>query len=129
MRWMILAALMSAGQAGAADLGTADEAGIVPEIEPTPLEWLRYVRPEEGREVTVPVDGTWVRTIEWKRPVEVRVRTESGEPLSVAEKAAIRELALVCDRGEATAPDDRVVPNGTYVIEYDCTWLQGQEDQ
>jgi hypothetical protein len=98
--------------------------------EPTPLEWLRYVRSKVGRNVVVPAtDGTVVRTIEWRHPVEVRVRTESGAALTPAEQVAVRDLALVCNRGEARDVSTRTELNGTFVVEYGCVRLQGVSDQ
>jgi hypothetical protein len=112
-----------AGSAG------AQEAATAPRAEPTPLEWLRYVRPKVGRDVVVPAtNGTSVRTIEWRHPVEVRVRTESGAALTGPEQAAIRQLALICDRGGVADVSTRTERNGTFVVEYGCVWLQGYED-
>lgn len=97
--------------------------------EPTPLEWLRYVRPRVGQDVSAVVDGRTVRTIEWRHPVEVRVRTESGAPLTGAEQDAVLDLALVCDRGEVRGATGSTEFNDTFVVEYDCAWLQGYESQ
>jgi hypothetical protein len=102
--------------------------GAVVVTEPTPLEWVRHVRPRIGRDTAVPVNGVLVPTIEWRRPVEVRVRTESGEPLTEEERRAVLDLAQVCDRGEVRDVSDLLERNGTYVVEYDCAWLQGFED-
>jgi hypothetical protein len=100
------------------------------EREPTSLEWLRYVYPKIGRNVVVPTTtGTSVRTIEWRHPVEVRVRTESGAALTGPEQAAIRDLALVCDRGRVREVSTRTEMNGTFVVNYGCVWLQGYDDQ
>ena len=126
--------------AWAAPLGAADLVAVAPGTvvavvpgtavvaEPTPLEWVRHVRPRIGRDTAVPVNGVLVPTIEWRRPVEVRVRTESGEPLTEQERRAVLDLAQVCDRGEVVDVTDLLERNGTYVIEYDCAWLQGFED-
>jgi hypothetical protein len=97
--------------------------------EPTPLEWLRYVRPKVGRDVAVVVDGQSVRTIEWRHPVEVRVRTESGVALTRPEQDAVLDLAQVCHRGEPRSVRATTEFNDTFVVEYDCTWLQGYEGQ
>jgi hypothetical protein len=102
---------------------------VAPTPGPTPLEWLRYVRPQEGREVVVDVGGVPVRTIEWWDPVEVRVRTESGAALTDQERAAIRAQAVTCRRGEPTGQVERTELSGTFVIEYRCARLQGFEDQ
>ena len=118
---------------GAVPVGAADLVAVAPATvavaEPTPLEWVRHVRPRVGRATTVPVNGVLVPTIEWRRPVEVRVRTESGEPLTDLERSAVRDLALVCDRGEVRDVADLLERNGTFVVEYDCAWLQGFEDR
>lgn len=138
MKSMWLAAAVVAlgpGGAGAADLlvvAPGAVPGAVPGVVvlPTPLEWLRYVRPQVGRDVVVPTTaGATVATIEWWQPVEVRVRTESGLALSEPEKAAILAEALTCRRGEPADARTYVERNGTYVIEYRCAWLQGSEGQ
>ena len=129
MRMRAVAVMMVlglAGPVGAADLGSdgvATQASVV--ATPTPLEWLRYMHPREGRNVTIAGNGTSIPSIEWRYPVEVRVRTESGAALPDRERAAIRDLALVCDRGEVRDVTERTEPNGTYVVEYGCAWLQG----
>ena len=104
-------------------------ATTVSDVEPTPLEWLRYVRPKVGRDVAVVVDGQSVRTIEWRHPVEVRVRTESGAALTGPEQAAVLDLAQVCHRGEVRGVTGTTEFNDTFVVEYDCAWLQGYEGQ
>ena len=104
-------------------------ATTVSDVEPTPLEWLRYVRPKVGRDVAVVVDGQSVRTIEWRHPVEVRVRTESGAALTRPEQDAVLDLAQVCHRGEPRDVNATTEFNDTFVVEYDCTWLQGYESQ
>lgn len=126
-KWSLCAMAMAffwASPGGAGDLGAPIPARAA---EPTPLEWVRHVRPRIGRSVAVPSNGVLVPTIEWRRPVEVRVRTESGEPLTDLERRAVRDLALVCDRGEVRDVADLLERNGTYVVEYDCAWLQGFE--
>lgn len=122
-------ALALAGPAAAADLVLVapGATGVTP--GPTPLEWVRHVRPRIGRDVVIPVSGATVRTIEWRRPVEVRVRSESGAELTAAERQAVLALAPVCDRGEARDVRDLLERNGTYVVEYDCAWLQGFEER
>ena len=104
-------------------------ATTVSDVEPTPLEWLRYVRPKVGRDVAVVVDGQSVRTIEWRHPVEVRVRTESGAALTRPEQDAVLDLAQVCHRGVPRDVNATTEFNDTFVVEYDCTWLQGYEGQ
>ena len=99
------------------------------DVEPTSLEWLRYVRPKVGRDVAVVVDGQSVRTIEWRHPVEVRVRTESGAALTRPEQDAVLDLAQVCHRGVPRDVNATTEFNDTFVVEYDCTWLQGYEGQ
>jgi hypothetical protein len=130
--WILAAAVL--GIAPGAWAGGFAPVGMVATVpapivapEPTPLEWLRHVGPQVGRDVVVPVAGGQIRTIEWHRDVTVRVRTESGAPLTHAEQAAVRDLALVCRRGEARGGVERVEPNGTYVIDYDCAWIQGSQ--
>jgi hypothetical protein len=131
---VIALALMAASSAQAGGFAP-DGSGVVlvpavATVEPTPLEWLRYIRPREGRDVVVPVvGGGSVQTIEWWRPVEVRVRTESGAALTERERAAIRAEAIRCRRGEPAVTEERTESNGTFVIEYRCAWLQGFEDQ
>ena len=134
--WLAAAGLCWGTGVLAADLGVAPPSGLVAvspstvvTAEPTPLEWVREVRPWIGHDTTVPVNGVLVPTIEWRRPVEVRVRTESGEPLTERERLAVRDLALVCDRGEVRDVSDLLERNGTFVVEYDCAWLQGFEDR
>ena len=122
------AALCVAAPAWAADLVVVAPGAVVV-AEPTPLEWVRHVRPRVGRNTTVPVDGVLVPTIEWRRPVEVRVRTESGEPLTNRELRAVLDLAVICERGEVRDVADLLERNGTFVVEYDCAWLQGFEDR
>lgn len=123
------AALAWAAPGGAADLvAVAPPAAVaVATAEPTPLEWVRYVHPRIGQATAVTLAGGAVPTIEWRRPVEVRVRTESGEPLSGPEQQAVRDLALVCDRGEVRDARTYTEFNGTFVVTYDCAWLQGFE--
>ena len=104
-------------------------ATTVSDVEPTPLEWLRYVRPKVGWDVAVVVDGQSVRTIEWRHPVEVRVRTESGAALTRPEQDAVLDLAQVCHRGVPRDVNATTEFNDTFVVEYDCTWLQGYEGQ
>ncbi len=136
MRTWICAALLGAwgmvSPAGAADL-TAGESLPVALVgpgagstEPTPLEWRRHVMPWRGQRVTVLVNGVPVPDIEWRSRNEVRVRTESGAPLTEVERQAIRSQALVCQRGELRDPIERIELNGTLVLEYDCARLQGQ---
>lgn len=119
-------ALACAAPGGAADL-VAVAPGAVAAGEPMPLEWVRHVRPRIGRATAVPAGGVAVRTIEWRRPVEVRVRTVSGAVLGAAGERAVRDRALVCDRGEVRDPATRTETNGTFVVTYDCAWLQGLE--
>jgi hypothetical protein len=123
----VAAALAWAAPVEAADFVVVAPGAVVV-TEPTPLEWVRHVRPRIGRDTAVPVNGVLVPTIEWRRPVEVRVRTESGEPLTEEERRAVLDLAQVCDRGEVRDVSDLLERNGTYVVEYDCAWLQGFED-
>lgn len=119
-------ALGLAGQASGADLASAGAGrGTIVIVEPTALEWLRYVHPRVGRNVVVAGAGVRVPAIEWRHPVEVRVRTESGAALTEPERAAIRDLALVCRRGDVRNATEHTEMNGTFVIEYDCAWLQG----
>lgn len=134
----VMAAVCWGSVGGAADLVAvspsaedfvAASPSVVALVEPTPLEWVRYVRPWIGRSTAVPVNGVLVPTIEWRRPVEVRVRTESGEPLTERERVAVRDLALVCDRGQVRDVTDLLERNGTFVVEYDCAWLQGFEER
>jgi hypothetical protein len=126
---VVLAGLALAGGAQAGgfapvtSVSTAPVVGVAP--EPLPLEWLRIVGPQVGRDVVVPVNGVPVATIEWRREVAVRVRTESGAPLSLAEQASVRATAMTCRHGEVRSPMERTEPNGTYVVEYACAWLQG----
>ncbi len=134
---MVLAWATAAGAAdleqGAGGLVVVDPVVLAPvilvpapvEVGPTPLEWLRYVRPQEGRDVVVSIGGVPVRTIEWWEPVEVRVRTESGAALTERERAAIRAQAVTCRRGEPAGQVERTERNGTFVIEYRCTRYQG----
>jgi hypothetical protein len=135
-RTLTALALMAATSAEAGGFGPSlDGSGVVlvpaaAAVEPTPLEWLRYIRPREGRDVVVPVvGGGSVQTIEWWRPVELRVRTESGAALTERERAAIRAEAVRCRRGTPASAEERTESNGTFVIEYRCAWLQGYEDQ
>jgi hypothetical protein len=125
------AAAMMLGLAGGAEAGGFAPATVTtvssvpaPTVAPTALERLRYVGPQMGRNVTVPVNGIPVATIEWHRDIQVRVRTESGALLTPAEQDAVQAQALVCGRGEVQGPTRRVEPNGTLVIDYDCAWLQ-----
>jgi hypothetical protein len=81
-----------------------------------------------GRNVAVPTTtGGVLRTIEWHRDVEVRVRTETGMPLTAGERAGVLGLLQYCDRGDVRSPTERVERNGTFVVEYDCAWLQGAQ--
>lgn len=91
------------------------------------LEYVRYVQPRIGRSAVVPVGGTSVATIEWRRPVELRARTETGGPLTSADRVAALELAQACERGAPRDIVERTERSGTYVVELDCVWLQGFE--
>jgi hypothetical protein len=128
------AAAMIQGLAGGAEAGgfapvtsvtSVPASAVAP--EPAPLEWLRYVGPQVGRNVTVQVGGAIVPGIEWHRDIEVRVRTESGALLTPAEQDSVQAQALVCGRGEVRGATRRLEPNGTLVIDYDCAWLQGDQ--
>jgi hypothetical protein len=96
-------------------------------VQPALLEVVRHDRPRIGRDRVVQVGAAAVPTIEWRRPVEVRARTESGEPLSEADRRFVRDLALVCPRGEVLGVEELLERNGTFVVEFDCAWLQGLE--
>ena len=118
-----------AGGAGAGGLAPVTSVTAVPASSVGPalprLEVVRYVGPQVGRDVVVPVNGAQVATIEWHSDVMVRVRTESGALLTPAELSVVQSQALTCERGEVRGPTTRLEPNGTYVIDYDCTRLQG----
>jgi hypothetical protein len=122
---LAILAVMGAGGARAADLVVVAPGAVV--VEPTPLEVVRHERPRIGRDTAVQVGAALVPTIEWRRPVEVRARTESGELLSELDRRAVRDLALVCDRGEVVGVEELLERNGTFVVEFDCAWLQGFE--
>ena len=126
---MILGLAAGAEAGGFAPVTTVTTVSSVPApiVVPTPLEWLRYVGPQVGRNVTAQVDGVLRPTIEWHRDIQVRVRTESGALLTPAEQDSVQSQALVCGRGEVRGPTRRVEPNGTLVIDYDCAWLQGTQ--
>jgi predicted sugar kinase len=117
--------------------GGAEAGGLVPvgglvtaTVEapgPAPLEVVRHELPQVGRDTAVQLGGTVVPTIEWRRRVEVRARTESGEPLTEIDRQYVRDLALVCRRGEVAGVEELLERNGTFVVEFDCAWLQGLE--
>jgi hypothetical protein len=142
IRVATMAALAWAGAVGAQEpvptggVVVIDPAVLTPTVlapEPgigrAPLELRRFQRPPEGREVVVTVGGVPIRTIEWAEPVELRVRTESGATLTEVVRAAVRAQVVTCRRGEPTATVERTEVNGTFIIEYRCTRLQGFEDQ
>ena len=122
-----VALVVLAGVAQAQSLGAVAPASTV--VALTPLEWFREFRPKIGREVTVLVDGVARRTIEWRYPVEVRVRTKSGAALTGAEQAAIRDRAVVCRQGVPTNASTTTELGGTFVVEFDCVRLQSYAAQ
>ena len=112
--------------AAAADLMAVSVvgAGLAPRAD---LELVLYEQPRIGRDAVVPVGGASVATIEWRRPVELRARTETGEPLTPGDRAAVLAMAQACDRGSPRNVAERTELSGTYVVELDCVWLQGFE--
>lgn len=129
---------LAAALAWAAPAGAADIMGIAPvrvvaadpgtvALRATPLEGVREVYPRVGRNVVANLDGAAVPTIEWRIPIELRVRTFSGVPLTEGQKAAVVALAPECLRGEPRDVSTRVEVNLTFVVLYDCVWLQGFE--
>ncbi|TNC73737.1 hypothetical protein [Rubellimicrobium roseum] len=112
------------GAAAAADLVVAGAAGTV--AWPGELEVVRNVGSRDGHRVVVPEPGGARAAIEWRSPVEVRVRTLSGERLSPALQAAARVEATTCDRGVPVDAREAFELNGTYVLRFDCAWLQDQ---
>ena len=118
----------SAGAGGfAPPYGTAGAVVVPTSAAPgaTGLERLRTQSPLVGRNILAVVNGMQVVTIEWRHEVTERVRTATGEPLTEAELASVRAQALVCRRGEVRAGPEYTEPNGTYVLNYACAWLQG----
>ncbi len=134
-RWIVgaLAALAWAAPVAAADLvGVAPVAVVVAgpgtvAVRATPLEGVREIYPRIGRNVVANVNGAAVPTIEWRNPVELRVRTFSGVPLTEGERAGVRALADECLRGAPRLVSERTEANDTFVVRYDCVWLQGFE--
>jgi hypothetical protein len=96
----------------------------------TPVELAREVRSQEGQRVVVPVTGGGsLATIEWRRANEVRARAVSGEPLGPSDLAALRASEVRCGRGDPRDVSERIERNGTWVLTFDCAWLQGLEAQ
>lgn len=120
-RGVVVLALLGS-QAVAADLVAVSAEGVTAD-----LEYVRYVQPRIGRNAVVPVGGASVATIEWRRPVEFRARTETGAPLTSGDRAAALEMAQACERGSPRDIVERTERTGTYVVELDCVWLQGFE--
>jgi hypothetical protein len=127
-----------AALAWATPLAAADLVGVAPvavvvagpgtvAVRATPLEGVRETYPRIGRNVLANLNGAAVPTIEWRNPVEVRVRTFSGISLSEGERAGVRALADECLRGAPRLVSERTETNGTFVVRYDCVWLQGYE--
>jgi hypothetical protein len=121
---MVLA--LAGSQAAAADLGAVSVVGTTPDGA-ADLELVIYEQPRIGRNAVVPVGGASVATIEWRRPVELRARTESGMPLTAGHRAEVLEIAQACERGSPRDVAERTERSGTYVVELDCVWLQGFE--
>jgi len=125
------AATMILALAGAAEAGGFAPATTVTSITTASgaaerLEWVRYIGPRIGRDVTVQTNAGVLSTIEWHRDMQVRVRTESGALLAPSTQDSVQAQALTCDRGEVRGATRRLEPNGTLVIDYDCAWLQSR---
>ncbi len=131
---VLAAALAWATPVVAADLvGVAPVAVVVTDpsalpVRATPLEGVRETYSRIGRNVVANVNGAAVPTIEWRNPLELRVRTFSGISLSEGERAGVRALADECLRGAPQYVSERTESNGTFVVRYDCVWLQGFEE-
>lgn len=105
LRWIVVAGALAAGAAGAQELvvesfiGTEAPVGARVEVAGAPA-------------------------IEWSRAVEVRARTLTGASLTEAERAAIRSQGVDCARGTPRAVSDGVEDGGTFVVRFECAWLQ-----
>jgi hypothetical protein len=118
------AAAMILGLAGGAEAGgfapvtsvtsvtSVPASAVAP--EPTPLEWLRQVGPQVGRNVTVEAGGALVPGIEWHRDIQVRVRTESGRSSRPPSRTRCRPRRWSAGAARSGAPRGAWSPTGRW---------------
>jgi hypothetical protein len=112
-RTILFLALMLA----AAPAGAETDTPVTMERRDGPVTGEEHRVDPPGAERTTP-HGT---VIEWRRPVEVRVRAVSGLPLTREEQDEVRALAVACDDGGASENlFVYVEPDNTVVLSFDC---------